>query len=400
MTPMSKTVEVLSAPEFGWFLDRLAARIEQGRSLERGTVSIADATPEQRRSVDDLLGRRSTGGRSLTICLSRLNLPELETAVIELRGPLVNLRAGREAEAEGWVSRFADWRRRANSHAPLLRWLEKLEAGGLLKRYGDAPETLMEQAWRVVEGIPHDDVLLATLGAQVSGDSHALDRGRPLAALCYAAIFELEGIDGRAGAEARREAWAAIGVVLDDLSAPVLCLNVRAAEGSEAAPWIDWQVARGEPFYLTWRQLRKFVPDSAMDAVFVCENPALVSEAARRLGARCRPLVCLNGAPTAAVRFLLRRVAQAGIGLRLRADFDWAGLRFLHQLLGLDGAELWRMSAADYRACQPSQPLKGEAFAPTWAEGLAAAMIASGLAAYEEELVEVLMADLDSKANG
>lgn len=209
-------------------------------------------------------------------------------------------------------------------------------------------------------------------------------------------IDDLLGIDGSAEAAARREAWAAIGVTIDDLSAPVLCLNLPAAEGSHLAPWIDWHVARGEPFYLTWRHLQKFTPAPETAAVYVCENPAIVSEAARRLGAKCKPLVCLNGLPSAGVKMLLHRLSRTGIELHLRADFDWAGLSFIHQLISLEGARPWPMTAVDYQRCNPSQTLKGDAFCPAWAKGLSSVMLRTGLAAYEEEIADLLLLDLEN----
>ena len=384
---------IFAAPEFGWLIDRLAARIKSGRSIETGTITIKDASTAQRRSIDDLLGRRSTGGRNLTIDLARLGIPE--AMVISLRGPLVNLRAEREANAESWNTFFTQWRQRMTGHDAALRWLEGLGSSGLLKRYPNAEE-LIGHAWSIIEGIPHDDILLASLAAKVTGDSHALDRGRALGSLCLRAISEIEGIDGNASAATRREAWAAIGVTIDDLSAPVLCLNLPAAEGSHLAPWIDWHVARGEPFYLTWRHLQKFTPAPETPAVYVCENPAIVSEAARRPGARCKPLICLNGLPSAGVKMLLRKLSRAGIELHLRADFDWAGLSFIHQLISLEGARPWRMSAVDYQRCNPTQALKGDPFCPKWAKDLSDAMLQTGLAAYEEEIADLLLNDLEN----
>ena len=52
------------------------------------------------------------------------------------------------------------------------------------------------------------------------------------------------------------------------------------------------------------------------------------------------------------------------------------------------------MSVSDYQACNPSQKLKGAPFAPAWGKPLADAMKTRGLAAYEEDLVALLMSDL------
>jgi uncharacterized protein (TIGR02679 family) len=104
--------------------------------------------------------------------------------------------------------------------------------------------------------------------------------------------------------------------------------------------------------------------------------------------------VCLNGIPNAPAKALLRRLADGGIALRLRADFDWTGLRIVDALHDPPRSSPWRMTEADYRKCRPTQPLAGAPFEPAWGLELARAMERRGLAAYEEELVETLLDDL------
>ena len=408
MTPTRDHMESLQehfrSPGLVWLVDRLVTRIEQSKPLDCGTVTLRDADPDQRRAVDDLLGRRSTSGRTLTVhlaglckhlCLDDAQLRGLVTAI---RGPVKDLRAARDAQATMWETLLARWRTRLSHHPHGQRWLEGLSRSGVLKRLvasdADGAETLLAQAWEIIDNAPHEEILLASLAARTTGDSHALDRGRPVGTLCLRAISELTGIDGVVNAELRREAWEAIGVTLDDLSAPALCLNLPVAEASEQAPWIRWHLERGEPFYLSWRLVRCFVPAPDTGAVYVCENPAVVSEAANRLGAHSRPLVCLNGQPSAPVKTLLRRLTGRGIPLHLRADFDWTGLRIVDQLYDPRSTRIWRMTVADYQACKPSQPLTGSPHIPVWGTALAADLQSAGLAAYEEELIDSLITDL------
>src|SRR6202043_3828589 len=112
---------------------------------------------------------------------------------------------------------------------------------------------------------PRQEILLANLAAEQAGDSHALDRGQPLATLCLRAFAALHGVDGQRGAEARRKAWSAAGVVIDDLSAPVLVFNLRAAIGSGLEQVLDLHRKQGEPVFLTYRQLRSAPPFEPLD---------------------------------------------------------------------------------------------------------------------------------------
>ena len=398
---MDELRALFGRPELAWLLDRLAQRVQRGVPLDTGTATKRDATPAERRAIDDLLGRRSTTGTTLSVNLATLGQRvggELFDVVNDLRGPLRNLRAERDAESAAWDDLATEWRRRVRNTEAGAEWLEGLLRDGSLKRFAgrDAAVagSLLEPAWAVLSKDFHDGVLLANLAAQVTGDSHALDRANPLGTLCLRGIAARNGIDGSRDAAARREAWASIGVEIDDLSAPVLCLNLRAAADSDAAGWIAWHAARGEPFFLPWRQIKDFAPAPDNGAVFVCENPAVVSEAANRLGPRSRPLICLNGRPNAAAKHLLERIRAAGGGVRLRADFDWMGLKIVHELHEPGVTRLWRMTAADYRQCGSGVPLRGPRFIRAWNRDLARAMSERGFAGYEESILELLIEDL------
>ncbi len=99
------------------------------------------------------------------------------------------------------------------------------------------------------------------------------------------------------------------------------------------------------------------------------------------------------------ISFFSLRIARSScsIPLKLRADFDWAGLRILDRFYDPSSPRLslWRMTAADYRSCHATQALTGTPHRPTWAGELTEAMKSNDLAAYEEELIDVLIADLD-----
>ncbi|MCF6313822.1 MAG: TIGR02679 family protein [Verrucomicrobiales bacterium] len=391
-------------PGLDWLLERLVRRIERGSPLDTGSLIRKNATTDERRAIDDLFGRRSSSGQSLNVNLKNLishlaiDASVLRSVVIALRGPISKLRESREIEAGEWNRLFARWKKRIKKKSWATNWIEGLEKNGQLKRAVGREvklaDELLCQAWTILDPASHDEIFLASLAAKITGDSHALDRGEPLSSLCLRAIFEREGIDGNTTADKRRQAWASLGVTVDDLSAPVLCLNLRATSGSDAAPWIDWHVARGEPFFLPWRQVRGFDPDPEMGTVFVCENPAIVSEAATRLGSHSRPLICTNGIPSTTVKFLLKRLAERSLALRLRADFDWAGIKIIDQLHISGHSELWRMTAEDYRRGKPSQALTGKPHTPTWLGDLGKVMKKSGMAVYEEELIDFLITDL------
>lgn len=95
------------------------------------------------------------------------------------------------------------------------------------------------------------------------------------------------------------------------------------------------------------------------------------------------------------------RLAAAGWRIAVRADFDCAGLALVRAVLAtVPQAVVWRMTADDYTASlhpAPFEPgvLDADCLGETpWDPALAAAMRASGRPAYEEALIEELLADL------
>jgi uncharacterized protein (TIGR02679 family) len=399
-------------PGFEWILDRLAERMSRGRPLT-GLIAKAPATLDERRALDDLLGRRSTAGRRLSLDLGELErtlrsagmAERLEDAVVACRGSIENQRARAEREQEEWTALFNVARSNCHQHEGLLNWISALVRDGSLKRIarGDLPRAakLMEDTIRVVLRDPTEEILLANLAAECAGDSHALDRGQPLATVCLRAIAAVYGIDGQRTAAARRKAWAAIGVIIDDLSAPVLVFNLRAAASSPLGAVLEVHRQQVQPAFLTYRQLHQgnsFKPlDSAMQVIFVCENPSIVSAAAREIGARCQPLVCTNGQPASATHLLLSQLRQAGAELRCHADFDWAGLRIIDQLAREHAAIPWRMSADTYLGVEGTVVAEPQSFVTSWAPELGEALRHRATAVFEEQVLGSLLDDLGAR---
>jgi uncharacterized protein (TIGR02679 family) len=194
-----------------------------------------------------------------------------------------------------------------------------------MRRYGiELAERLLLPALNILERLPAQGIPLAELAALATGDAHALDPDRPLATLTIraAALFGVERWDD---AESRRDAWAALGVLCDELSAPVLVLNLRAADGGPTSRALRCHAETGEPCYLSTRQLLRARPEFRVTAVgpmaFVCENPSVVAAAANRLGRASQPLICIDGQPKTAVRLLLNQLGRrcpVAVSWRLR----------------------------------------------------------------------------------
>jgi uncharacterized protein (TIGR02679 family) len=400
---------LLDGPATRRLVDALQRRLERGVSGDVLTLPHPD--PEERRAVEALLGRRPGRGQGLSVSVAALEAvlvnagiaPDLASAVAALRGPLRDRRGERERAAARWARVYAEVQDRAHGLG-LTPWLEELRATGLPKRLaGNDPEgaaALLAQALDVAERLPAPGIALSRLAAEAVGDAHALDAGRPLATLVRRACTHLAETVGGEGEEGEREAWAAVGVLVGGaVTSSVLCLNLRATGGGVSDRMLNALAEAGQPGYLTLRQLVREPPVLAVAGtrVHVCENPAVVAEAADRLGPGCKPLVCTQGQPGAAVATALRLLHTAGAELAYHGDFDWPGLTIAAGVIQRLGAHPWRFATADYRAAPATgKPLAGTPVPAPWDPALTEAMQVRGEAVEEECVLEDLIGDLRS----
>jgi uncharacterized protein (TIGR02679 family) len=399
-----RLARLLGDRALAWFVERIRGRLARSRPLT-GAVTLATPSDDQRDAVERLLGRRPREGRSLTVRLDDVDAvlrrsgacPDgLAAAVTALTGPVTLLRETREGEERAWQEAYAPLR---TLGPELAGWSARMIRDGLVRRLARTPEAagaLLDTAVRALRALPAELPLpLPVFAARTLGDAHALDEGRPLATLVFSGARVLTGFPDGAGAAWRREAWAAAGLLSDDLASTVLILNLRGT------PALDWMAGQGEPAVLTLRQLTRFPPDAARPAgavVHVCENPAVLAAAADTHGASCPPMVCLQGQPSVAALHLLRRATARGAAVRYHGDFDWGGLRIAGVLWRHVRWQPWRYTAEDYRAAVAARPgadpLTGTPTASPWDPLLADALADHRVRVEEEAVLDALLADL------
>lgn len=178
----------------------------------------------------------------------------------------------------------------------------------------------------------------------------------------------------------------------------MLILNLRGDDTTVTDRVLQLHAEAGEPCRLTTRQLLRdppaFGPSIVGRWVYVCENPTVVASAANRLGARSQTLVCLEGQPRTAAHLLLSRLVTAGARVVYHGDFDWAGIHIGNLVMRRYGAAPWRFSSEDYRAVRGRRDLRGAAVAAIWDPRLEPTMTETGRVVYEEQVLDVLLADL------
>ncbi|WP_158220636.1 DUF2399 domain-containing protein [Kineosporia sp. A_224] len=227
----------------------------------------------------------------------------------------------------------------------------------------------------------------------VPTDPHALDDGTPLAGL----VLALTGLAGTRP----RAAWHVLGVDCDDLTGGVLALGIHPS---------GWTVPADAVVTLPPRELARCTwPQPPHDAwVFVTENPSVTAAAATLAAGSTAPirLLCTVGTPSGLEAAAIARLADTGWRIAVRADFDRAGLAHVRTLLeACPSAVPWRMGFQDYvmalgNLTVPAASASGPGAADLraadtpWDPDLATAMTGAGRPAFEEALLDPLLADL------
>ncbi len=386
--------------------ERLTARLRRSGELD-GLVVVPEPTPDERAAVDALFGRRPTSGR-LTINLTELDrlirnaglAPSLVDAIELLEGPIVAARDAALAMETAWSDFEASLPTTVVGDPPwAMAWISELLSTGLLRRLSRGASRdarrWFELALHLLRRTPFADVRVAQLAADVCGDGHALDEGEPLGTLLVHGAAHSLGV---AGLDVpRRDILAKVGIVVDDLSAPVLVLNLRGASTGLLATTLNRYADAGEPLHTSLRQILR--ENLTFDlprghVVYACENPTILAAAADALGASAHPLICTSGQARSALRELLRRLRIGGAQVRYHGDFDWPGVTIARGLYSRDEAVPWRMGSEDYAAAAGGPALDGKPIETPWDASLSTAMVKRGVAVHEETVLNDLLADL------
>jgi uncharacterized protein (TIGR02679 family) len=395
---MIDPVALLDHP--GWRRLLAAAR----RSLERSggqleaTVSLPAPDDDERRVVIGITGvYRPAAASRLTVRLSELDAHLRAvcgaglSAVLATADPLRDRPGERQREAlqRDALLSFAAESRHAGS-AWYEVWLDAMRRDGTLTRVvrGRLP---FPDVVAVLDALPAAEEPMPVFAERVLGNTKALADG-PMRTLVLRALGTWQGLGVPGDAEQERALWELVGVIPDDLASQALVLNVPAT-GGLVGSWLTSAAAAHVPVRVTLHQLRLAPLALDVEAIFVCENPAVLRAAA---GAASRPLACVEGAPSAAAHALLR-ATRPGTVIHWRNDFDWTGVRLTAAALTrYPRAVPWRMGAADYRSAAPGTGprLVGAAAETPWDPDLAEEMRRADVAVMEERLLDVLLDDL------
>jgi len=414
--PDARLHRLLGGEPLAWLVQRARDRLETGRP-PTGPVILPAATSEQRRAVERLTGRAARSGASLSVSLTEVDRilrdsgtapGGLAEAVTRLTGPLRDRNRERACLEAAWSAAFVPLDAAVAGRAELSSWRAWLATTGVVRRLAREPDQarrLLTQVAAVLSHLPSRGIPIGRLAAECCSDAHALDDGRPVGTLALSAARALAGLPfpAEGGADSRRAAWAAVGVHLDELSSLVLCLGLPGDSRTPLGRTLASCREAGQPTMLTLRQLRCHDESLGTGLVRICENPVVVAAAADELGARCEPMVCVGGQPSAAAWRLLQLLAAGGSEFSYHGDFDWGGVRIARTISQRVHWRPWRYDHRAYEAAvsaanplTPLATLAGEPAATPWDAQLASAMRHHNVRVEEELTLDTLLQDLSS----
>lgn len=423
VTLPAATAKLIADPALSRLWIKARGRLERNGVTPAGAVLLDGLSDRERDAISGLLGRPVTTDRvrvDLAALDRQLRASPAKRGLVDvlehLSGPIRDRqaeRAGRQAERETlWAAARAtliDADLAGRDWAGV--WLEDLRRAGVLARVGlDDAVSAFTQAARAVSSLPaitgpagsgvnKPAVARNDLAVKVTGSAHGLDDGTLVAAVVMRAAAAALGCPPPRDAAGRRELWAAVGVIADEVSTTVLTLGLAPAGGGARNAEMRARAADSVETHLNARDLRRIEWNLTTGTlVSICENPRVV-EAAADAGANA-PIVCTYGNPTTVVTTLLDLLHTAGARFRYHGDFDGPGVEIANRVVTRVGATSWRMTASDYQeaasAYESLPALDGDVPEAVWDAELAQTMATTGYAVHEELVLDRLVGDLRS----
>ncbi len=403
-----------------------------------GSVALAGLTGEEKEQLGGFLGKNYLGNKTVTVSaaafqralddsrFSGIQLKDLLEAMV--RGPLVGKREEREERRRAREEFFQRILERSRYGAPVGRegrvtgsqWLEGVLAGRksgchlLMQLYGENPKALertLGQVLKAASSLPvymGEQERLPVFAARITGNPHSFDEQTNNFRLLSAYIietFHMERGEALSGPEWNSQVLYQAGILKDDLSNMVLAYGIRGVtrEGKSHAG-MEGYLAEREPAQLTLQTIGRLAkacpahPRAGTESIiYVVENPAVFSVLCKARPDGC--IVCGGGQPRLAALLLLDLLARWGI-LYYAGDFDPEGLVIAQNLKRRYGSRLkfWGYRAEDYESCCSDTELskkslkKLERVTEEGLQEVKEAMAARGRAAYQESMLEALLA--------
>lgn len=417
-----------------------------------GRVTLKDTTVEERRAIGGIIGKVFYDKQ---ICFSfaefEQGLQRTRFAPVDIQevleayfGEKLSTNQGQKEEQQRKKMEFLDSIRAyfgesAGSESMAFLWMQdmifhkKYGYQLLVREYGKDPKDAKRLAKNVgnallqLEGVKEtgNERPLAVLAADISGNPHYFDRSTTPGQLLMHAICYWKKEELPESAHQWRELLFDAGIVPDNVSSMVHAYGLHLQTKAGWHPAYDAFCRLGEPFVITMENLKGITGARAEgDRVYVVENEMVFSYLLERAGKGTKELsggkppelagmikssqdekltmLCTSGQLRAVALELIPFILDSGVDIYYSGDIDPDGIGIADRLWQKFGERIhiWRMSPADYEISISKERIGNNGLAklgnvtnPLLME-TAERVKATGLAAYQENLLEELLEDI------
>lgn len=390
-----------------------------------GQITMKETSQEERRMIGGIVGkafydetvRFSFQEFEQGLQKTRFAPVEMKDVLEEYFGEALCTNQGKRVEAQLAKGEFFKEILNNNRKSNAYTWIRDMEVRKkfgyqlLIREYGRDRGQALELAGNVGEALVRvenakaagTEIPLAVFAADITGNPHYFDRGTTAGQLLIHGICYLENTSFPGNAHQWRGLLLSVGIVPDNVSSMVHAFGLRIKTTEGWHPAYEAFCARKEPCVITMENLREVTGvQAAGNRVYVVENEMVFSYLLDKGKGKNFTLLCTSGQLRAAALDLVPFILDSGAEIRYSGDMDPDGLGIadrLWQKYG-DRIQIWRMAPDDY-----AKSLSGESIGETGMAKLenirnpllqktAACIMEKRMAAYQENLLEDLLADI------
>lgn len=393
-----------------------------------GKVKLAGCTAEERKALEKLLGMSLTD-KDVIISLAQVEgaLQETRFAPITLKAlleayfqePLVTNNDKKQEKQRQRDAFFTElqlyFQKYDRSGQVVCRWLGRMleeqkygytvlqrewekDAGAALSLARNVGEAFL---WTRREGF--NEVPIAVLAAQITGNPHYFDRGCTAGTLLVHCLCFWQDGEFPQSAYGWKTLLMSAGILPDDVASTVITYGVHLVKAGVRHPGMEEFLRLQEPVTLT--SLNLMGCDSAFGEngrAYIVENEMVFRYLYERIKAHRITLLCTSGQMRTAAWDLVRLLAAGKTELYYSGDMDPEGLGIAERLWKQypGSVHLWRMGPAEYerglslesvepRSLAQLDAVENEVLAET-----AGCIKRVRRAAYQENLLEELLGDM------
>lgn len=390
-----------------------------------GQITMKETSQEERRMIGGIVGkvfydetiRFSFQEFEQGLQKTRFAPVEMKDVLEEYFGEALCTNQGKRVEAQLAKGEFFKEILNSAGKSKAFTWIRDMEVRKkfgyqlLIREYGRDCGQALELAENMGKALVRvenakaagTEIPLAVFAADITGNPHYFDRGTTAGQLLIHGICYLENTSFPENAHQWRGLLLSVGIVPDNVSSMVHAFGLRIKTTEGWHPAYEVFCARKEPCVITMENLREVTGvQAAGNRVYVVENEMVFSYLLDKGKGKNFTLLCTSGQLRAAALELIPFILDSGAEIRYSGDMDPDGLGIadrLWQKYG-DRIQIWRMTPDDY-----VKSLSGESVGETGMTKLenirnpllqktAACIMEKRMAAYQENLLEDLLADI------